>query len=347
MHSVIWTFGGIVARTGLYKSDIKKARDSLIAQSLYPSVDAVRVALGNTGSKSTIHKYLKELEEEEGTGTRKGVLSDALADLVERLAARLQEEAEERIAAVTAESAQKEMQHREARERVEQDLTRAQEAAQTLEARLEAEIAAHAQIRSALQAEVLALRTAEVQVVGLNERLHEHEAHRQSLEEKHAHARQALEHYRQTSKEQRDQDARRHEHQLQQLQAELRQAQQANLGKQEEVIQLNQDGAKLVGELSQARIALYDAQRLAREQATKLEFIPAMEQKLRAATERLDEKQGVIDDLTTQLRGAEMLGQELSNKVQRLEVELAGARANADGQLGLAAELRRLMAEKG
>lgn len=45
-----------------------------------PSVDAVRVALGNTGSKTTIHKYPKELEAEEGgaTATRRQ-LSERLA----------------------------------------------------------------------------------------------------------------------------------------------------------------------------------------------------------------------------------------------------------------------------
>ena len=34
-----------MARTGLLKSDVKKARDSLLAQQINPSVDAVRVAL--------------------------------------------------------------------------------------------------------------------------------------------------------------------------------------------------------------------------------------------------------------------------------------------------------------
>lgn len=53
-----------MAHMGLYKSNIKRAGDSLLAQNANPSVDAVRVALGNTGSKTTIHKYLKELEEE-------------------------------------------------------------------------------------------------------------------------------------------------------------------------------------------------------------------------------------------------------------------------------------------
>ena len=43
-----------MARAGLYKGDVQKARDALLAQGKKPSVDAVRVALGNTGSKSFV-----------------------------------------------------------------------------------------------------------------------------------------------------------------------------------------------------------------------------------------------------------------------------------------------------
>ena len=74
-----------MARGGLYKSDVQRARDSLVAQGKHPSVDAVRVALGNTGSKTTIHRYLKELEEEDGQGVgAKVAVSEALQDLVGR-----------------------------------------------------------------------------------------------------------------------------------------------------------------------------------------------------------------------------------------------------------------------
>lgn len=71
-----------------------RARDKLLAAGRNPSIDAVREELG-TGSKSTIHRYLKEIEEEEGgaTGTRVAV-SEAIQDLVGRLAARVNEEAE-------------------------------------------------------------------------------------------------------------------------------------------------------------------------------------------------------------------------------------------------------------
>ncbi len=38
-----------MARSGVYKSDVQRARDRLRATGTRPSVDAVRVALGNTG----------------------------------------------------------------------------------------------------------------------------------------------------------------------------------------------------------------------------------------------------------------------------------------------------------
>ena len=103
-----------MARSGLYKSEVKKARDSLIAQGVNPSVDAVRVALGNTGSKTTIHKYLKELGEENGGDDRKASISEALQDLVARLAAQLQNEANARIETLQVQSADMERQHAEA-----------------------------------------------------------------------------------------------------------------------------------------------------------------------------------------------------------------------------------------
>jgi len=37
-----------------------------IAKGVNPSIDSVRLQLGNTGSKTAIHRYMKELEENEG-----------------------------------------------------------------------------------------------------------------------------------------------------------------------------------------------------------------------------------------------------------------------------------------
>ena len=53
-------------RSGIYKAEVQRARQNLLAQGRYPSIDAVRAELGDTGSKTTIHRYLKEIEDAEG-----------------------------------------------------------------------------------------------------------------------------------------------------------------------------------------------------------------------------------------------------------------------------------------
>jgi hypothetical protein len=90
-----------MARTGLTKSQVRTTRDQLLAEGRYPSVDAVRLALGNTGSNSTIHRYLKELAEEASASSDAGMKREdtarSLHDIVEQLADRLHDDAQQRI----------------------------------------------------------------------------------------------------------------------------------------------------------------------------------------------------------------------------------------------------------
>ena len=92
-----------MARNGVSKSQVRQVRDQLIAEGRYPSADAARAALGNTGSKSTIHKYLKELESEDGdAGSSRQETGRSLHAMIEQLADRLHSEAGQRAHAVTA-----------------------------------------------------------------------------------------------------------------------------------------------------------------------------------------------------------------------------------------------------
>jgi hypothetical protein len=91
-----------MARSGLTKSQVREARDRLLAEGRHPSVDAVRHALGDSGSKSTIHKYLKELRVEDGDGDvvpgmRREDTGRALHALVDELADRLHADFDERM----------------------------------------------------------------------------------------------------------------------------------------------------------------------------------------------------------------------------------------------------------
>ncbi|MGI4890067.1 MAG: DNA-binding protein, partial [Janthinobacterium lividum] len=240
-----------MARAGLSRIDIKRARDSLLAQGQHPSIDAIRIALGNTGSKTTIHRYLKELEEEEGAAlNRAGSTSDAILDLVGRLAARLHEEAQavvdQQAAAATA---QRQLVRAEV-DKLATDVVALRAELEQAQSTLASVRAAHADTQTALQQRAIEAERSAQQVQDLGTRLAEHESFRRSLEDKLQHAHQSLEHFRNASREQRDQDARRHEQQVQQLQAEARQANQTLIIKQGEITQLNKDSARLVAELA-------------------------------------------------------------------------------------------------
>jgi len=234
-----------MARSGLYKGDVQRARDSLLAQGKNPSVDAVRVALGNTGSKTTIHRYLRELEEEEGRPVgAKAAVSEALQDLVTRLATRLHEEAEERLDEAQQRFTARVQERDQAIEQGRQEAAALSNQLQRTETALQAERQAHEATGRELGARTTEVAQLHERIAGLTTRLAEHEAHAQSLEEKHAHAREALEHYRTTAKEQRDQEQRRHEHQLQELQLALRQANETLATKNQELLLLNRDNGQ-------------------------------------------------------------------------------------------------------
>jgi DNA repair exonuclease SbcCD ATPase subunit len=330
-----------MARSGLHKSEVKKARDTLLAQNRHPSVDAVRIALGNTGSKSTIHKYLKELDDEDGAAdSRKASVSDTLHDLIERLAAQLQDEARTDITALQAAHADRERHHADelAATRTQMDHQGAQ--LQRLEALLQQEREAHSHTRELLQQETIARHTAQQQSNELQLRLADNEAHRQSLEDKHRHAYEALDHYRQSVKVQRDADERRHELQLQGVQAALRQAQQSVMVKQEEATRLNQEGVRLIADLTHTRQMLHDAQENSRRLAQGLESLQAKEQQALVLEAQLAERNAQVQQLAAQLTATGATVNDLQSQIRTLELALAQSRTKSEAEQGLVAELR-------
>jgi DNA repair exonuclease SbcCD ATPase subunit len=313
-----------MARAGLYKSDVKRARDALLGRGRHPSLDAVRIELGNTGSKTTIHKYLKELEVEEGSMVAGISLSDELQGIVGALAARLHEEADVRIAVMQAACTAR-LQEQAAQAH---DLQRQLDASQGRERHLEQQLAAERHTLDSagkqLQQESIARHTAEQHVRDLRERLAENEAHLKSLESKHDHARNALDHFRQASKEQRDQDHRRHEQQLQQSQAELRQLQQQLAARHEETTRLNQEGARLVSDLLHARQALAETKGAAERREAEWTRLAADTRQRAAAKSALQEQQLTETrlELAGNTREIKLQQKELA-RIQRLYDQLA------------------------
>ena len=51
-----------MARPGVTRGEVLRARQALIKAGKHPSIDAIRIELGNTGSRGTITRYVKEIE---------------------------------------------------------------------------------------------------------------------------------------------------------------------------------------------------------------------------------------------------------------------------------------------
>jgi hypothetical protein len=235
----------------------------------------VREARGNTGSKTTIHRYLRELEVEEG-GQRAPV-RDAILALVSRLAARLEEEAATQVESMRIQIGEQQAADSRVRSDLEAQLAEARQARDAVCGQLESSRQQTVRVNDLLNHEQIARHTAEQRAVGLGERLADALRHQTSLEEKHEHARSALEHYRGASKEQRELETRRHEQQVQALQSDVRQAQLAVSVKQEELTRLNKEAAALATELRAAKQALHEQRETSRALVRKVEQLQGLE----------------------------------------------------------------------
>jgi len=317
-----------MARAGIYKSEVARARSNLLAMGRYPSIDAIRSELGNTGSKGTIHRYLKEIEEEEGgnTGTQVAV-SEAIQDLAARLAERLHEEADQRLAALTDK-------HRKeiavlndtiTALRGEVDSFRSQSERQAME--LVADKAAHDETLTTLQEERIVQAQMTQRIQDMEGQLAKDDAHRVSLEEKHQHAREALEHFRTAAKEQREQDQRQFEQQIQFLQSELRTAKETVNAKQQELIRSHEDNARLSSELTHLRSELHRLDIEARSLRTVREQLAVSELKKQQQEEHLAQTATQAEELLTEIQGYIQKLQDTTQTNFHLETELTAAKA--------------------
>lgn len=301
-----------MARGGVNKVLVSKARETLISRGENPSIDAVRVELGNTGSKSTIHRYLREIEEKASARLDdEALLSKPIKELVGRLASTLKQEAQ----AVLDEN------HTKHKNQVQSLTARTKELEDTLASDKKTLEEKEHSLRNAL-AELASTRSAEetlkvklAQVSQAEDKLQALVAEKQSqidsLEEKHRHNREAMEHYRQSIKDQRDQDQRKHEQQSQQLQGEIRTLNQALSVKQTDITQLNKDNGRLTAELGSAHKA---AANLESEQRKLLSC-------LESKTEKADALKSQLVESETKLSRSEIEFAKLESKIIEFEIQ--------------------------
>ena len=317
-----------MARGGINKAVVQTARLAILARGENPSIDAVRIEMGNTGSKTTIHRYLKELDDSESRLTiTEAPIDDELGELVARLALRLKEKAQEPIDLALAQFEQ----HKAA---LLAQVETLEAAHAELKQQFDIQAAALADESAALQTANTSLQTEQTRNAGLSQacsdyelRITDKDEQIRSLEEKHLHAREALEHYRTAIKEQREQEQRRHEGQLQQVQAELRQAQQSAMVRQDEITQLHRDNERL---LIEHRVTLKELSAL-QAQTRKDQ---ALQQKLGEQVNLIESERTLLQErlrvavLESQSRQEALTEHQLANKT--LELELIKAQASIE-----------------
>lgn len=317
-----------MARGGINKAVVQTARLAILARGENPSIDAVRIEMGNTGSKTTIHRYLKELDESETRQTiTEAPIDDELGELVARLAQRLKEKAQEPIDLALAQFEQQ-------KGALLTQLQALQEAHDLLQQQFDIQASALAEESAALQTASTSLQTEQTRNAGLSQacsdyelRISDKDEQIRSLEEKHLHARDALEHYRNAVKDQREQEQRRHEGQLQQVQAELRQAQQSALVRQDEITQLHRDNERL---LIEHRVTAKELNAL-QEQVRKDQ---ALRIELNEKISQVDSERTLLQErlrvalLNSQSRQAALAEHRQANKA--LELDLIKAQAQVE-----------------
>lgn len=330
-----------MARGGLYRTDVERARRTLLAQGKHPSLDAIRVELGNTGSKSTIHRHLKEIEAEEGGPVgAKVAVSDALQDLVARLAARLHEEAEARIAEARTQCIAQVAERNQALERQQQEAAGFRTQLERTEVALAEQTQRRNAAEQAQQTSVVMIGQLEERVAGLLARQEEREAHIVSIETKHTHAREALEHFRTSAKEQRDQENRRHEHEVQGLQVLLRQANEALNGKNHELMQLNRENARMTEQIGQQGKEIRQAQSDHRLQAQQIEEFKANAKNYQALEAQRSKELLVSEQLRAELAAARQAADRERDRRREAEASSIGLKARVQALADVVAQLR-------
>ena len=166
-----------MARGGITKALVQIARTAILARGEHPSIDAVRIEMGNTGSKTTIHRYLKELDDgAQPTEASAEPIDDELTALVSRLAQRLKEQAQEPIE-------QAREQFEEQREALESELKQVRQALEKIEHEHDIQGAALARESEALNNTRSMLQTEQTRNAGLNQALADFELRLQDKDE--------------------------------------------------------------------------------------------------------------------------------------------------------------------
>lgn len=192
------------------------------------------------------------------------------------------------------------------------------------------ERASRRQAQDQLTAQALEHAQLAEQLAALQERLKAEEAYRASLEEKHQHAWEALEHFRQAAKEQRE--LRQREQQVQYLQSELATVGEALAAKQLEVKHAYQEEIDVLAELRMTRSEVRQHEERLRELKSLPEDLAAQTQALGELRAKRKVDHGRVEEMQARAR-------ELEQRNLERERMLAATKAVSQAQEHMVASL--------
>ncbi len=335
-----------MARAGILYSQVAKAASQLAAAGKAPTIDTVREALGDTGSKSTIAPMLKrwKAEHQEVVASGDTGLPVDLVEAVKGVYQRLQDDVVRQLEAVN-----------EAHEQVLATVRNQRDASMAAEAQLRQAHATlvreHTKAQEALvrcqqdlQANALALTVAQTENAGLLQRLSDRSAEAHILNQQLAQTRTQFEHFQEAAARQRAEERHAFEQRLARLEQDniagqrRQEAQQVTLGQQEATL------ARQVGELERLRDALTEAHAELHQVRSERNQQSAQLQELtmaRADAERrLDMTQQALIEAKAGVAAA-------GNQIETLASQLAAAERKADqAERDKAAWIDKILAQR-
>lgn len=320
-----------MARAGITYHDVAKAAAQLAAESKNPTVDNVRAALGDTGSKGTIAPLLKRWKEEnqERGGPQAALrLPPELVEAVQALHDRLQ-------AGVQLQLDEQEGLHREALQALqekhdnlaqEHDLLANTSRAQAEQlATIQTE---YAVLQRAHQEQALALTRATTEIEGLSSRLADRIATSEDLARQLADTRTQMAHYQEAAAQQRAEDRRRAEEREARLKQELDEAQRRLLDRETHLAETQAEARQRAVQLADTTAALQaaqraqtDAQQLADQRGYRLNELEQATATLKEANDRLTQQ---AENGRTELAVALAERRLIAESAARLDNERAG-----------------------
>ena len=312
-----------MARSGINKSEVFNARAALISKGKNPSIDAIRIELGNTGSKSTIHRYLQEIEQENAAQLDdEALLSKPIKELITKLTSTLKQEAQSvideseqaykrQIDCLRNELSATNKQLSETNEKLVYTTDKLN--------KIEASLQTSQNQERMLDNELTAIKQENDKLkIQIEEKLSQIE----SLETKHQHNREAIEHYRTSVKEQREQEQRRYETQIQQLQTEIRTLGQTISVKQNDISILNKDNGRLCAELSGEQKSKIQLESTLRSKQAELEKLSTRHEALRNKFEQIEQLNTDFDKIKARNKKLQDDEKNWAEKLLKLETEL-------------------------